>query len=88
MVCGQVKIGPFGTVSGYEDLWLKQRKIRAFHTICSGNLETSLTLGLNAIFLPHDTAAALYTRELSTSLKFTMDKGDLRKTVLNLVHFC
>lgn len=49
MVCGQVKIGPFGTVSGYEDLWLKQRKIRAFHTICSGNLKTSLTL--NAICL-------------------------------------
>ncbi|KAJ7391818.1 hypothetical protein OS493_016107 [Desmophyllum pertusum] len=35
MVCGQVKIGPFGTVSGYEDSWLKARKIRAFHTICS-----------------------------------------------------
>lgn len=86
MVCGQVKIGPFGTVSGYEDLWLKQRKIRAFHTICSGNLETSLTLRLNAIFLPHDTATAVYSPELSTSFKFTMDKGDLRKTVLNLVH--
>lgn len=53
MVCGQVKIGPFGTVSGYEDVWLKLRKIRAFHTICSGNLETSLTL--NAICLPHTT---------------------------------
>ena len=36
MVCGQVKIGPFGPVSGYEDRWLKQGKIRAFHTICTG----------------------------------------------------
>ena len=36
MVCGQVKIGPFGSVSGYEDNWLKKHKVRAFHTICSG----------------------------------------------------
>ena len=36
MVCGQIKIGPFGPVSGYEDRWLKQGKIRAFHTICTG----------------------------------------------------
>lgn len=35
MVCGQVKLGPFGSVSGYEDAWLKQSKIRAFHTICT-----------------------------------------------------
>ena len=36
MVCGQVKIGPFGPASGYEDSWLKERKIRSFHTICTG----------------------------------------------------
>ena len=36
MVCGQIKIGPFGPVSGYEDRWLKQGKIGAFHTICTG----------------------------------------------------
>lgn len=35
MVCGQVKLGDFGAVSGYEDAWLKQSKIRAFHTICT-----------------------------------------------------
>lgn len=35
MVCGQVKIGPFGPATGYEDSWLKQRKIRSFHTICT-----------------------------------------------------
>lgn len=35
MVCGQVKIGPFGPASGYEDSWLKERKIRSFHTICT-----------------------------------------------------
>ena len=44
MVCGQVKIGPFGTVSGYEDSWLKMHKIRAFHTICSGKSTYSLQL--------------------------------------------
>lgn len=35
MVCGQVKIGPFGPASGHEDSWLKERKIRSFHTICT-----------------------------------------------------
>lgn len=44
MVCGQVKIGPFGTVSGYEDSWLKMHKIRAFHTICSGKLNAQFIL--------------------------------------------
>lgn len=43
MVCGQVKIGPFGTVSGYEDNWLKMHKIRAFHTICSGKINVQFT---------------------------------------------
>jgi len=43
MVCGQVKIGPFGTVSGYEDSWLKMHKIRAFHTICSGKINVQFT---------------------------------------------
>ena len=43
MVCGQVKIGPFGTVSGYEDSWLKMHKIRAFHTICSGKINAQFT---------------------------------------------
>ena len=38
MVCGQVNIGPFVRTAGYENDWLKERKIRAFHTICTGEV--------------------------------------------------
>ena len=49
MVCGQVKIGPFGSVSGYEDSWLKQRKIRAFHTICTGKERVPLFVVMSQV---------------------------------------
>ena len=58
MVCGQVKIGPFGTVSGYEDSWLKLHKIRAFHTICSGKINVQFTTYLLTLAV----ASESYTR--------------------------
>ena len=37
MVCGEVKIGPFNDVKGFEEnTWLRRNNIRAFHTICTG----------------------------------------------------
>ncbi|KAL9968356.1 hypothetical protein ACROYT_G026717 [Oculina patagonica] len=89
MVCGQVKIGPFGTVSGYEDSWLKQNKIRAFHTICSApNFREGVRVMLQTVGLGKmkpNTVVLGYKRDWKKLLKSAKGRQDVEEYV-NVVH--